>query len=107
MEAAVQLHGRSVLDELLGHPVRLPGLHTCGIVRENKTRAAQFNPGSFCSGFGTGNVGSEHFEAVGVEVHPIGAFGLCRTQDWAALCIKECLDESDLSVLQIDLRSEE
>src|ERR1019366_8849377 len=103
MEAAVQLHRRAVLDELFGHPVRLPWSYTCGIIRENKAGAVHLQPGSFCPGFDTGDVGREYLKAIRVEVHPIGAFGLCPTQHRAAFCIKECLDKSDLSVVEIDL----
>src|ERR1035441_2523292 len=103
MEAAVHLHNCPVLDELLGHPVRLPWSCTCGVVREDEAGAVQLHAGSFCPGFGTGDVGGEYFKTVRVEVHPVGASGLRRSQHRATFCIEERLDESDLPVLEIDL----
>jgi hypothetical protein len=79
------------------------GAAPAGSSEKTKLERSNFHPGSFCPGLGARDVGSEHFEAVGVEVDPIGAFGLCRTQHRATSCIEERLDESDLSVLEIDL----
>ena len=103
MESAIQFHGSSVLDELLGHPVRFPGLRTCGIVRENEARTVHLQPGRIRPSFGARDVVGEDFKTVRIEVDPVGALGLRWSQHRATFCIEERLDESDLPILEIDL----